>query len=140
LLLEQLTPHLLLIVVSRLSDANKAHQRIAEQVLAPPIVASLHYFFDAYIPAMGRHFFPLLGTVGMLLVMLLWVSLLNPTRADHLVDSLAGPQHEYKIVLGAALLSVVFSFIAAIRGSKWWYLGVALSSGTLAFFTYSLSV
>ena len=76
----------------------------------------------------------------MLLTMLLWLSLLNPARADHLVDSLAGPQHEYKIVLGAALLSMVFSFIAAIRGSKWWYLGVALSSGTLAFFAYSLSV
>jgi hypothetical protein len=89
---------------------------------------------------MGRPFSHLFGTVGMLLVMGLWLSLLNPPRADHLVDILAGPQHEYKIVLGAALLSVVFSFIAAVRGSKWWYLGVALSSGTLAFFTYSLSV
>jgi hypothetical protein len=88
---------------------------------------------------MGRPFSHLLGTVGILLVMLLWISLLNPIRADHLVDSLAGPQHEYKIVLGAALLSIVFSFIAAIRGSKWWYAGVALSSGTLAFFTYRLS-
>jgi hypothetical protein len=88
---------------------------------------------------MGRPFSHLLGIVGMLLVVLLWLSLLNPPKADHLVDSLAEPQHEYKIVLGAALLSTVFSFIAAIRGSKWWYLGVALSSGTLGFFTYSLS-
>jgi len=71
--------------------------------------------------------------------MLLWLSLLNPRKSDHLVDSLAGSQHEYKIVLGAALLSVIFSFIAAIRASKWWYAGVVLSSGTLAFFTYSLS-
>lgn|ERR1039457_3569787 len=93
----------------------------------------------AYICAMGRPFSHLLGTVGMLLVMLLWLSLLNPPKADHLMDSLAGPQHEYAIVLGAALLSVVFSFIAAVRGSKWWYVGVALSSGTLAFFTFSLS-
>jgi hypothetical protein len=77
---------------------------------------------------MGRPFSHLLGTVGMLLVMLLWLSLLNPSK------------HEYEIVLGSALLSVVFSFIAAIRGSKWWYLGVALSSGTLTFFTYTLSV
>jgi hypothetical protein len=76
----------------------------------------------------------------MLLTTLLWLSLLNPPRADHLVDSLAGAQHEYKIVLGAALLSMVLSFIAAIRGSKWWYIGMALSSGTLAFFTYTLSV
>ena len=74
---------------------------------------------------MVRPFSHLLGTVGMLLVMLLWISLLNPPKADHLVDSLAGAQHEYVIVLGAALLSVVFSFIAAIRGSKWWYLAVA---------------
>jgi hypothetical protein len=88
---------------------------------------------------MGRNLSHLLGTVGMLLVMLLWLSLLNPPKADHLGDSLAGPQHEYKIVLGAAVLSLVFSFIAAVRGSKWWYIGVALSSGTLAFFTYSLS-
>jgi hypothetical protein len=89
---------------------------------------------------MGRQFSHLLGTTGMLLTVLLWLSLLNPPKADHLVNSLAGPQHEYKIVLGAALLSTVLSFIAAIRGSKWWYVGMAFSSGTLAFFTYSLSV
>jgi hypothetical protein len=88
---------------------------------------------------MGRQSSHLLGTTGMLLVMLLWLSLLNPSRADHFVDSLAGPQHEYKIVLGAALLATAFAFVAAIRGSKWWYVGVALSSGTLAFLTYSLS-
>lgn len=51
-----------------------------------------------------------------------------------------GPQHEYKIVLGAGLLATAFAFVAAIRGSKWRYVGVALSSATLAFFTYSLSV
>lgn len=74
----------------------------------------------------------------MLLVMLLWLSLLDPHRADHLANSLAGSQHEYKIVLGAAMLATALSFVAAIH-SKWWYLGVALSSGTLAFFVYSLS-
>jgi len=88
---------------------------------------------------MGRQVSHLLGATGMLLVMLLWLALFNPPRADHLANSLAGSQHEYKIVLGAACLSIVFSFIAAIRGSKWWYIGVALSSGTLAFFTYTLS-
>ncbi len=102
--------------------------------------AAIPLDFKAYISDMGRNFSHLLGTVGMLLVMLLWLSLLNPPKADHLVDSLAGTQHEYKIVLGAALLSTVLSFIAAIRGSKWWYVGVALSSATLAFFTYNLSV
>ncbi|MGA7925176.1 MAG: hypothetical protein WCA20_04195 [Candidatus Sulfotelmatobacter sp.] len=102
---------------------------------------SAHWKFrrGVYIRHMGRQFSHLLGTAGMLLTMLLWLSLLNPQKADHFVDSLAGSQHEYKIVLGAALLSAVFSFIAAIRGSKWWYVGLALSSGTLAFFTYSLS-
>ena len=94
----------------------------------------------AYICHMGRQFSHTLGTAGMLLTMLLWLSLLNPRKADHLVDSLAGSQNEYKIVLGAALLSTVLSFIAAIRGSKWWCIGIALSSGTLAFFTYTLSV
>jgi hypothetical protein len=75
----------------------------------------------------------------MLLVMLLWLSLLNPSRADRLADNVAGSQHEYKIVLGAALLAIALTFLAAIRGSKWWYMGVALSTGTLAFFVYSLS-
>jgi len=94
----------------------------------------------AYICHMGRLFSHMLGTAGMLLTMLLWLSLLTPRKADHLVDSLAGSQNEYRIVLGAALLSTVLSFVAAIRGSKWWYIGIALSSGTLAFFTYTLSV
>jgi hypothetical protein len=89
---------------------------------------------------MSRQLSHLLGTAGMLLIALLWLSLLNPPRADRLFNSLAGPQHEYRIILGAALLSTVFSFIAAIRASRWWYIGVALSSGTLAFFTYTLSV
>jgi hypothetical protein len=88
---------------------------------------------------MGRQVSHLLGVAGMLLTMLLWLSLLSPIRADRLANSLAGSQHEYKIVLGAAMLATVLAFVAAMRGSKWWYVGVALSSGTLAFFTYSLS-
>jgi hypothetical protein len=88
---------------------------------------------------MSRQLSHLLGTIGTLITMLLWLSLLYPPKADRFVDSLAGSQHEYKIVLGAALLSVVLSFIAAVRGSKWWYAGMALSSATLAFFTYTLS-
>lgn len=88
---------------------------------------------------MGRQVSHVLGATGMLLTLLLWLALLNPSRADRFVDSLAGPQHEYKIVLGAAVLATVLAFVAAIRGSKLWYIGVALSSGTLAFFTYHLS-
>jgi hypothetical protein len=93
----------------------------------------------AYIWRMRRHFSHLLGTIGMLLTMLLWLCLLDPPKADHFVDSLAGSQHEYKLILGAALLSTMFSFVAAVRGSKWWYVGMASSSATLAFFTYTLS-
>jgi hypothetical protein len=88
---------------------------------------------------MGRQLSHLLGTIGMLITMLLWLSLLNPPKTDRFVDHLAGSQHEYKIVLSAALFSVVLSFIAAVRGSKWWYAGVGFSSATLAFFTYTLS-
>lgn len=61
---------------------------------------------------MGRHFSNLLGTIGILLVTLLWLSLLNPHRADLLANSLAGSQHEYKIVLGVAMLATALS----IRG------------------------
>lgn len=75
----------------------------------------------------------------MLLVLLLWLSLLNPHGADRFVDNLAGSQQEYKIVLGAAMLATALAFVAAIHASKWWYLGVALASGTLAFFVYCLS-
>jgi hypothetical protein len=89
---------------------------------------------------MGRQLSYLLGTAGMVITLLLWLFLLNPPEADHLVNSLAGSQHEYKIVFGSALLSTVFSFIAAIRCSKWWYVGTVLSLRTLAFFTYNLSV
>jgi hypothetical protein len=55
---------------------------------------------------MRRHFSHLLGTIAALISMLLWLSLLNPPGADRFVDNLAGAQHEYKIVLCAALLSV----------------------------------
>ena len=92
-----------------------------------------------YISQMGRQLYHLLGTIGILLVMLLWLSLLNPPRVDHFVNSLAGPKHEYKIVLGVALLATVLALVASIRGSRWWCVGLALSSATLAFFTYRLS-
>lgn len=88
---------------------------------------------------MRRQFPHLLGTVGVLLTASLWLALLSPPKVDRFVNSLAGARHEYKIVLGAALLATLFSLIAAIRASRWWYIGMAFSSGTLAFFSYSLS-
>ena len=39
---------------------------------------------------------------------------------------------------GTQLLAAL-SLVAAIRASNWWYLGVAMSSGTMAFFTCRLS-
>jgi len=57
---------------------------------------------------------------------------------DHLVDGLAGPQHEYKIVLGIALLPVALVFVAAIRGQmvvSW----IGVLGGTRGFFTYAPS-
>ena len=45
----------------------------------------------------------------MLLVLLLWLSLLNPHGADRFVDNLAGSQQEYKIVLGAAMLATALA-------------------------------
>jgi hypothetical protein len=89
---------------------------------------------------MGRPLSHLLGTAGMLLTMLLWLSLLDPKLADRLFDRLVGSQNEYKLVLGSALLATVFEFVAAIRGAKWWYAGVALSLGTLGVFIFALSV
>jgi len=87
---------------------------------------------------MGRLLAHLLGTMGLILMLLLWLSLLVPLRADQLVNKIAGPQHEYKIVLGAAMLSSVLSLVAAICGAKWWYLAAVLSVGTLGFFTFTL--
>ena len=64
----------------------------------------------------------------MIVILLLWLSLFNPARADRFIDGLAGAQHEYKIALGGGLLATVLLFVAAVRGSRWWYLGVALPS------------
>jgi hypothetical protein len=75
----------------------------------------------------------------MLLTMLLWLALLNPGRADRLVDNLVGFQNEYRAVLGTGLLAVVLSFVAAMRGAKAWYAVAFLALGTLGFFTFALS-
>jgi hypothetical protein len=60
-------------------------------------------------------------------------------RADRLADNLAGFRNEYRVVLGAGLLAVILSFVAAIRAARWWYVAVVYSLGTLAVFTYALS-
>jgi len=88
---------------------------------------------------MARAWTHFLGAIGLFLTSLLWLSLLDAGRVDRFVDSLAGAQHEYKIVFGTAFVAVVLLFVAAIRGVKWWFLGFAFSVGTFGFFTYSLS-
>lgn len=88
---------------------------------------------------MGRQLPHPMGAVGIIAILGLWLCLLHPAGADRFVNHLAGAQHEYKIVFGVGLVAMVLTFTAAVRGSRWWYLGVALSSGTLAFFTIKLS-
>ncbi len=88
---------------------------------------------------MARFLAHVLGAIGLLLTILLWLSLLDASRVDRFVDGLAGAQHEYKIVFGAAFVAVALLFVAAIRGVKWWFLGFAFSVGTFGFFTYALS-
>ena len=88
---------------------------------------------------MVRTFANLLGTTGLLLTGLLWLSLLDAGRIDLLIDGLVGAHNEYKFVFGTAFLAVVLTFVAAIRGARWWFVGLAFSVGTLGFFTYALS-
>jgi len=88
---------------------------------------------------MSRALAHLAGTISMLLMMLLWLGLLDAGRADRVVDNLAGFRNEYRVVLGAGLLAVILSFVAAIRAARWWYVAVICSLGTLGFFTYALS-
>jgi len=49
----------------------------------------------------------------MLLTTLLWLCLLDASRADRIADNLAGFRNEYRVVLGAGLLAVILSFVAA---------------------------
>jgi len=69
----------------------------------------------------------------------LWLCPLDAGRADRIVDNLAGFRNEYRVVLGAGLLAVLLSLVAAIRAARWWYVAVMCSLGTLGFFTYALS-
>ena len=88
---------------------------------------------------MWRAFAHLAGTLSVLLTMLLWLSVLDAGKADRIVDNVVGFQNEYRAVLGAGLFAVFLSFVAVIRATKWWYVGVMFSLGTLGFFTYALS-
>jgi len=88
---------------------------------------------------MARALAHLAGTIAMLLTMLLWISLLDAGRADRVVDNFVGFQNEYRVVLGAGLLAIVLSFVAAVRGARWWFVEVVFSLATLGFFIYALS-
>jgi hypothetical protein len=88
---------------------------------------------------MPRALAHLAGTISMLLTMLLWLSLLDPEKADRIVNNLAGFRNEYRVVLGAGLLAALLSLVAPIRAAKWWYVAVLCSLGTLGFLTHALS-
>ena len=87
---------------------------------------------------MSRALAHLAGTISMLLTTLLWVCLLDAGRADRIADSFAGFRNEYRVVLGAGLLALVFALVAAIHATRWWYVAVICSLGTLEAFTYAL--
>ena len=88
---------------------------------------------------MSRALAHLAGAISMLLTMLLWLSLLDASKADRIVDNLVGFRNEYRAVLGAGFGAVLLSFVAAVRAAKWWYVAVMCSAGTLGLFTYALS-
>jgi hypothetical protein len=88
---------------------------------------------------MSRALAHLAGTISMLLTTLLWLCLLDAGRADRMAGNLAGFRNEYRVVLGAGLLAVILSFVAAIQATRWWYIAVICSLGTLTIFTYALS-
>lgn len=88
---------------------------------------------------MGRALGHLFGALAALIVAGMWLSLLDPHRADRVANHFFGAAHEYKLVLGAGLLAVCFSFLAALRAAKAWYLGVAAALATLGFFVFALS-
>lgn len=79
------------------------------------------------------------GVLSMLLTTLLWLCLLHPGRADRIADSLAGFRNEYRVVLGAGMMALVLAFVA-IQATRWWYVAVVCSLGTLAVFTYALAI
>ena len=59
-----------------------------------PVVEAPRHFAQAYISDMGRPFPHLLGTVGMLLTMLLWLSLLNRSiRPRPTISQTVSPDH-----------------------------------------------
>lgn len=72
----------------------------------------------------GRASFPL-GVLGGVLLVLFWLGGIAPERSD----ALLGP-YGLLIWFGILMAAIVLPLIAAIRGSKWWYLLVLASAIT----------
>lgn len=70
----------------------------------------------------------LVGCIGVLCLALWWAARFVPEVADMFPVSSFGKF----VVFGTFLAGVPLTIIAAIRGSKWWWVAVAASAITLA--------
>jgi len=68
-----------------------------------------------------------IGCVGVFCFALYWAARFVPAVADSFPESSFGKF----VVFGTFLASVPLTIIAAIRGSKWWWVAVAASAITL---------
>jgi hypothetical protein len=71
----------------------------------------------------------LLGILGSVFLTLLWLA---GRTAPEKIDKLLRPYGLF-ILFGALVASIVLPAVAAIRGSKWWFLVVAASLATAAY-------
>ena len=69
----------------------------------------------------------IIGCVGVLCLTAYWTAMFFPQVANILPDSSFGKF----VVLGVVLASSPLTILAAIRGSKWWWVAVAASAITL---------
>jgi hypothetical protein len=69
----------------------------------------------------------IIGCVGVLCLAVYWAAMFFPQVANILPDSSFGKF----MVLGVFLASAPLTILAAIRGSKWWWVAVAASTFTL---------
>jgi len=70
---------------------------------------------------------PIIGCAGVLCLALFWAAKFSPAFANTLPGSSFGKL----VVFGIFLASAPLTIVAAVRGSKWWWVAVAASAITL---------
>jgi hypothetical protein len=75
------------------------------------------------------------GCIGLMCLAFFWTAALVPSVADMLPDSSLGKIAVVIVFLAAVPLTTV----AAIRGSRWWWVAVAASALTFCYLCYLLS-